>query len=140
MRFFIFISLSIIQISLGFPLLPLFLFWQSIYSSFNELLFWSIMSGFALAMVSSNLWYWIFLMIVSAFGIFFIRSYIFPHLTPPLISLALFILVLVWHGIDGSRHLEEVVKTTSLYSFLFFIPYAFFTNKRETKSNQRRLF
>ncbi|MBI3335665.1 MAG: hypothetical protein HY001_04160 [Candidatus Portnoybacteria bacterium] len=133
----VFFILFFLQFLIGFPFLPLLLFLQGMVLPLTQSLFFAVLTGISLGVMSTTPWYWIVLMVGSVFGIHLTKLYISYAASPPLLSLLLGILIGVWSlrgGVDG----REIVVLYFLYSFLFFGYYAIFSKK--TTSGQRRLF
>lgn len=133
----LFLIFFFLQLSTGFPSLPLLLFWQGATLPVSQSIFFGVLTGISLGVMSTTPWYWILLMMGSVFGIHLIRLYISYTTSPPLLSLLLGMIVGVW-SLGGGMERKEIIVLYFLYSLLFFGYYAILSKK--TTSGQRRLF
>lgn len=136
---FFFVSFFM-QLSTGFPILPLFLFWQAIVSSFGEIIFWSLLTGVSFWVTLGSPLYWTTIAIVGSLFVLSIRTHLL-RLTPFSISLLLFLVISVWYGGAFLASLFppfNMIKLFFAYSSVFFIFYAICFEKKA--HIQRRLF
>lgn len=123
MKYVFFFVSFFAQLSTGFPLLPLFLFWQAITSSFREVIFWSLLTGISFWITLGGPLYWTAIAIASSLFVLSIRTHLL-RLTPFSISLLLFLVIGVWYGGEFLASLFPpfvLIKLFFAYSSLFFI-------------------
>lgn len=141
MKYLFFFTSFFLQISTGLPVLPLFLFWQTIMSSFIEIIFWSILTGVSFYLTLGSLLYGIGIAILISMLIVFIRTHLFVQLTPFGISLLLFLTLSIWYRFAFLIFWHYPLGIASMffgYSLIFFIFYAIYSRKKT--DIQRRLF
>lgn len=130
-----------IQLATGFPLTPLFFFWQILYAEFAEILFWSLLVFASLAMTSGSIIIWFGAVTGIAAAGFFARKHLFSRFSPFIITGFLFfytvILWLLFNGQHIFTYKKDIVKMTFIYFLLFFILYAIISRKK--MRYQRRL-
>lgn len=123
-----------IQLATGFPLMPLFLFWQILYAEFAEILFWSLLVFASLAAASDSIILWFGAVTgIAAVG-FLVRKRFFSRLSPFSITVFLFFYtVILWLLFNGARvftYGRDIAKMTFIYFLLFFILYAIISRKK----------
>ena len=133
-----FFILLLLQTTSGYPLLLPLLFWQGVFSSLSEGIFWSVLSGIAFGVTFGNFWYWLGAALATNLFLQFFNHYVVRKKTPPVLSLLFLMVIVFWYipGLTGT--LKQVLLLFFPLSFLLFIFYVFWIQK--TTRRQKRLF